>query len=71
MEGNRPDESAPHGERPRSSSKRSRWIAIGAAASTEAGLAAGQALLEDERRFIDHERSPLWFVEEHELVPEP
>jgi len=42
--------------------------AIGAAASTEAGLAAGQALLEDERRFIDHERSPLWFVKEHHLI---
>jgi uncharacterized protein (TIGR02118 family) len=42
--------------------------AIGAAASTEAGLAAGLALLDDERRFIDHERSPLWFVEEHELI---
>jgi uncharacterized protein (TIGR02118 family) len=42
--------------------------AIGAAAATEAGLAAGIALLEDERRFIDHERSPLWFVEEHQLI---
>ena len=31
MEVNRPDESAPHGEGPRSSSKRSRWIVIGAA----------------------------------------
>lgn len=31
MEGKRPDESAPHGERPRASSKRSRWIAAGAA----------------------------------------
>jgi uncharacterized protein (TIGR02118 family) len=45
--------------------------AIGAAASTEAGLAAGLALLEDERRFIDHERSPLWFAEEHELIAMP
>ncbi|SEI50889.1 efflux RND transporter periplasmic adaptor subunit [Paraburkholderia diazotrophica] len=31
MEGKRPDESAPHGERTRGSSKRSRWIAAGAA----------------------------------------
>ncbi|MEM5438030.1 efflux RND transporter periplasmic adaptor subunit [Paraburkholderia diazotrophica] len=31
MEGKRPDESAPHGEGPRASSKRSRWIAAGAA----------------------------------------
>src|SRR6266702_2346774 len=31
MEGNRPDESAPHGEGPRSSSNRSRWIVVGAA----------------------------------------
>ncbi|MEX3930307.1 efflux RND transporter periplasmic adaptor subunit [Paraburkholderia phymatum] len=31
MEGKRPDESASHGEGPRASSKRSRWIAAGAA----------------------------------------
>jgi len=24
--------------------------------------------LEDERRFIDLSRSPLWFAEEHEIV---
>ena len=30
--------------------------------------AAGALLLEDERRFIDLERSPLWWSEEHEIV---
>lgn len=29
---------------------------------------AGLALLEDERRFIDLERSPLWLAEEHPVV---
>ena len=37
------------------------------AASAEA-LAAAQALLEDERRFIDLERSPLWIAEEYGVV---
>ena len=39
-----------------------------AAASTPAGQQAALELLEDERRFIDHERSPLWFGEEHAIV---
>ncbi len=43
--------------------------AIAIAVSTDESRAAAVALLEDERRFIDHERSPLWFGEEHELVP--
>ncbi len=30
-------------------------------AAGEAGRAAGRELLEDERRFIDLENSPLWF----------
>ena len=30
--------------------------------------AAGRLLLEDERRFIDLEKSPLWWGEEHEVV---
>lgn len=30
--------------------------------------AAGQLLLEDERRFIDLSRSPLWWGEEHVVV---
>src|SRR3954451_3288089 len=36
-----------------------------AAYSSEAGQAAGADLLEDERRFIDLPRSPLWLGEEH------
>jgi uncharacterized protein (TIGR02118 family) len=39
-----------------------------AAMSTPEGAAAGAALLEDERRFIDLERSPLWLGEEKEIV---
>ena len=42
--------------------------AIAVAVSTDEGRAASLALLEDERRFIDHERSPLWFGEEHEVI---
>jgi uncharacterized protein (TIGR02118 family) len=42
--------------------------AIAVAVSTDEGRAAAVALLEDERRFIDHARSPLWFAEEHEIV---
>ena len=30
--------------------------------------AAGEELLEDERRFIDLARSPLWLAREHEIV---
>jgi uncharacterized protein (TIGR02118 family) len=36
--------------------------ALTAGLSTPEGREAGQALLEDERRFIDLERSPLWWV---------
>ena len=39
-----------------------------AASSTPEGLAAAQALLEDERGFIDLERSALWVGEEHVIV---
>ena len=39
------------------------------AASSPEGMAAGAALLEDERRFIDLDRSPLWLAVEHEVVP--
>jgi len=31
-------------------------------------VAAGQELIEDERRFIDLERSPLWLGEENEVI---
>jgi uncharacterized protein (TIGR02118 family) len=39
-----------------------------AAATSEEGRAAGQALLEDEARFIDLSRSPLWLGEEHVVI---
>lgn len=39
-----------------------------AAATSEAGMLAGQALLEDEQRFIDLARSPLWLGEEHVVI---
>ena len=38
------------------------------ASSSRAGLGAGRALLEDERRFIDLPNSSLFFVREHEIV---
>jgi uncharacterized protein (TIGR02118 family) len=38
------------------------------ASATPEGRAASTELLEDERRFIDHARSPLWVAEEHEIV---
>ncbi len=37
---------------------------LSAAMATPEGAAAGAALLEDERRFIDLERSPLWLGRE-------
>jgi uncharacterized protein (TIGR02118 family) len=39
-----------------------------ASGSTPEGRDAGHLLLEDERRFIDLPRSPLWFGEEHVLI---
>lgn len=42
--------------------------AIQAATATTEGRDAALALLEDERRFIDLGRSPLWIGEEHEVV---
>ncbi len=39
-----------------------------AAYSSDAGQAAGQALLEDEQRFIDLPRSPLWLGEENVVI---
>ena len=41
---------------------------LSAAMATPEGAAAGAALLEDERRFIDLERSPLWLGREHVIV---
>ena len=42
--------------------------ALAAATSTPEGRAAGTALLEDERRFIDLVRSPLFVTVEHPLI---
>jgi uncharacterized protein (TIGR02118 family) len=42
--------------------------ALVAAGATPEGRAAGKRLLDDERRFIDLARSPLWLSEEHEIV---
>ena len=41
---------------------------LAAVISTEEGQAAANELLEDERRFIDLESSPLWLGEEHVVV---
>jgi uncharacterized protein (TIGR02118 family) len=41
---------------------------LGAALATEEGRAAGRELLEDERRFIDLSRSPLFIAAEHEIL---
>ena len=42
--------------------------ALLAPGGTEAGRAAGTLLLEDERRFIDLSRSPLFFVREQRIL---
>jgi len=36
--------------------------------ATEEGRRAAIELLEDERRFIDLEQSPLWFGDEHPMT---
>jgi uncharacterized protein (TIGR02118 family) len=41
---------------------------LAAATATAEGRAASLALYEDERRFIDHARSPLWVCEERPMV---
>lgn len=41
---------------------------LSAATATPEGQAAGLALLEDERKFIDLARSPLWFGEEKAVI---
>ena len=38
--------------------------ALTEAMQTPEGITAGKALLEDERRFIDLEKSPMWIAEE-------
>ncbi|HEY5011226.1 MAG TPA: EthD domain-containing protein [Acidimicrobiia bacterium] len=42
--------------------------ALVAAGGSEAGRAASAELLEDERRFIDLPRSPLFLAEEHVII---
>ncbi len=39
-----------------------------ASTASDAGRAASQALLDDERRFIDLQQSPLWIAEEHTVI---
>jgi uncharacterized protein (TIGR02118 family) len=41
---------------------------LDAGAITPEGRRAARELLEDERNFIDLERSPIWFVEDHREV---
>jgi uncharacterized protein (TIGR02118 family) len=40
-----------------------------AAFSSDARVAAGNELVEDERRFTNLPRSPLWFGEEYVVIP--
>jgi uncharacterized protein (TIGR02118 family) len=42
--------------------------ALIAAAGSAEGVAAGETLLADERRFIDHARSPIFLAEEHDIL---
>jgi uncharacterized protein (TIGR02118 family) len=42
--------------------------AMAANAARPEAQAAGRLLLEDERKFIDHPKSPLWWGEEHVIV---
>ncbi|HEY8513886.1 MAG TPA: EthD domain-containing protein [Candidatus Binatia bacterium] len=41
---------------------------LAAATATEEGRAASLELLEDEKRFIDLARSPLWLAHENEVI---
>jgi uncharacterized protein (TIGR02118 family) len=43
---------------------------LAAGVATPEGRAASLALLEDERKFIDHASSPLWLSAEHPIVGE-
>ena len=40
---------------------------MAASTNNPAAIEAGKALLEDEAKFVDLARSPLWFGEEHEI----
>jgi hypothetical protein len=41
---------------------------MAAGIATPEGRDASRALLEDERKFVDHARSPLWISTEHAIV---
>ena len=41
---------------------------LGAAVTTPGGAIASDALLEDERRFLDLERCVIWFADHHDVV---
>ena len=41
---------------------------MAAGTATPEGRTAAKELLEDERKFIDHGRSPLWLSEQHPIV---
>ena len=41
---------------------------LAAASASEEGRRASRELLDDERRFIDLPRSPLWIAREHEIL---
>ena len=43
--------------------------AVAAAAATAEGQAAGVALLEDERRFLDLEHCVIWLADRHDVIP--
>lgn len=45
--------------------------ALGAGFADEAGRRAAAELLEDEKRFIDLERSPLWLADAHTIMDSP
>jgi uncharacterized protein (TIGR02118 family) len=44
------------------------WFDAAALPDTPDARAAGAALLEDERRFIDLANSPIWLAEEHVVI---
>ena len=43
-------------------------VDLEAAFSSREGRKAGRELLEDEKKFIDSSRSPVWIAEEHPIV---
>jgi uncharacterized protein (TIGR02118 family) len=47
------------------------WDDLAARMTTPAAIAAGRELLEDERRFIDLPRSPIFFAEDHVVIGTP